>query len=633
MKSVFSFVVFVAWLAAGYSQSANRSEFTLSFKPDHVFKGSALKGWHTIGSANWQAKNGEITAKVVSNGLLVLDSGYQDISFRTLFKNTGDSETGLIFRLEKTGNGYRGVLVSLKKDDVFPYSVTLDQQGKLLTKQKLRTAGGINYRMAPPPPPGDAPERRMPPRPAPPADLPVKMPDTDFRSNDWNQIEVFLETNVIRSFLNDGREVGGAVDDGEYGVNGFGPVALYVSGKGEVSFKEMMYQDLSIRVTPKEESSPRFKVQRISDFYYSWGADAADFNKDGHMDIIAGAYIYYGPDFTRSKEIYPAIAKGPSQEFSPINHQFAYDVNQDGWPDIITGWTQPMVYINPGKESRRWNSFKPVGPTQSETTLFTDIDKDGKPELIYAAQGQFRFAKPAADTVWTEYNISEKGYALAHGIGTGDINGDGRTDVLGATGWWEQPEVLNKDKTWKYHPYAFGRYKNRATNIGGSVMAVYDVNGDGLNDVVSSLNVHGFGLAWFEQKRDASGKISFVRHMINDDYAQKSVGDITFSQAHAATFADIDQDGVMDFIIGKRYFTHLDNMYDPDSYGPPVLFWYRTVRNKNAPGGAEFVPELIHNRSGAGSQITAVDLDKDGKVDILTSNNRGTFIFWNIGKQ
>lgn len=633
MKSVFSFVVFVAWLAAGYSQSANRSEFTLSFKPDHVFKGSALKGWHTIGSANWQAKNGEITAKVVSNGLLVLDSGYQDISFRTLFKNTGDSETGLIFRLEKTGNGYRGVLVSLKKDDVFPYSVTLDQQGKLLTKQKLRTAGGINYRMAPPPPPGDAPERRMPPRPAPPADLPVKMPDTDFRSNEWNQIEVFLETNVIRSFLNDGREVGGAVDDGEYGVNGFGPVALYVSGKGEVSFKEMMYQDLSIRVTPKEESSPRFKVQRISDFYYSWGADAADFNKDGHMDIIAGAYIYYGPDFTRSKEIYPAIAKGPSQEFSPINHQFAYDVNQDGWPDIITGWTQPMVYINPGKESRRWNSFKPVGPTQSETTLFTDIDKDGKPELIYAAQGQFRFAKPAADTVWTEYNISEKGYALAHGIGTGDINGDGRTDVLGATGWWEQPEVLNKDKTWKYHPYAFGRYKNRATNIGGSVMAVYDVNGDGLNDVVSSLNVHGFGLAWFEQKRDASGKISFVRHMINDDYVQKSVGDITFSQAHAATFADIDQDGVMDFIIGKRYFTHLDNMYDPDSYGPPVLYWYRTVRNKNAPGGAEFVPELIHNRSGAGSQITAVDLDKDGKVDILTSNNRGTFIFWNIGKQ
>ena len=102
-----------------------------------------------------------------------------------------------------------------------------------------------------------------------------------------------------------------------------------------------MYKDISIRYTPKEQSSPRFKVQRISDFYYSWGADAADFNKDGHMDIVAGPYIYFGPDFTKHKEIYPAIAVGPSKEFTPINHQFTYDVNADGWPDVITGWTAP----------------------------------------------------------------------------------------------------------------------------------------------------------------------------------------------------------------------------------------------------------------------------------------------------
>ena len=117
--------------------------------------------------------------------------------------------------------------------------------------------------------------------------------------------------------------------------------------------------------------------------------------------------------------------------------------------------------------------------------------------------------------------------------------------------------------------------------------------------------------------------------MINDDYSQKSVGNVTFSQGHASTFADIDQDGIMDYIVGKRYFTHLDNLNDPDAYGPAVIYWYRTVRNKNAPGGAQFVPELIHNRSGAGSQITATDLNKDGAVDLITSTNRGTFIFWN----
>ena len=159
-------------------------------------------------------------------------------------------------------------------------------------------------------------------------------------------------------------------------------------------------------------------------------------------------------------------------------------------------------------------------------------------------------------------------------------------------------------------------------------MGVYDVNGDGLNDVVTSLEAHGFGLAWYEQKRDAAGKISFVEHMIMDNYATKNAGGVTFSQPHAAFFADVDGDGVPDFIVGKRYWSHLDAFYDPDPYGPPVLYWYRTVRNPKAPGGAEFVPELIHNRSGAGSELLAVDLNKDGAMDIVTATDRGTFIFW-----
>ena len=636
MKSFIFFITFSCCSIFTYSQSASNvalSDFGLSFKPDHTFKGSSLKGWHVLGDAEWQAKDGEMIGKAKANsngGWLVLDEGYQDIGFHSLFKSTGNSETAVLLRMEKINDGYRGVLLSLKKDDISSYSVLLDANGKEIKREKLRSAGGINYRMAPPP---DTSRRGGGnfggQRPAVPPDLPVRPPNTDFRENDWNEIEIFLETNVIRSFLNDGREIGGAID-GESALSGFGTIALFVSGPGEVRFKDVMYKDIAIRYTPKEQSSPRFRVQRISDFYYSWGTDAADFNKDGNIDIVAGPYIYFGPDFTSFKEIYPAIAKGPSLEFTSINHEFAYDVNQDGWPDIISGWTAPAVYINPKNESRRWETYKPIPGTQSETTLFTDIDKDGKPELVYASQGQFKYAKPESNTkTWTEYNISERGYTLAHGIGTGDINGDKRIDILGATGWWEQPETLSKDKTWKYHPYAFGRYKNRASNIGGAVMAVFDANGDGLNDVVSNLNVHGFGLAWFEQKRDAAGNISFVRHMISDDYSQKSAGNVIFSQGHASTFADIDKDGVLDYIVGKRVFTHLDNMFDPDAYGPPVLYWYHTVRNKNAPGGVEFVPELIHNRSGAGSQITAIDLNKDGAVDLITSTNRGTFIFWN----
>lgn len=629
--------------ACTIAQSANDAtqiQFGQSFIPDYTFKSNSLKGAHIVGEAEWEAQNGELVGKAkpgTTGGWLFLDSSYQDVGFHALFKGSADSETGLLFRVEKTAEGFTGIFFSIKNGEAANYSLTLDPQGKELKREKLRTAGGIFYRMAPPEDKDDPQARRQgsaPVRPAVPADLPVARPNTDLRPGEWNQVEVFLEENVIRSFLNDGNEAGGAVD-GENSLSGYGPVALFVRS-GEVRFKDVMFKDILERTTPLEKSSPRFRVQRISDMYYSWGADAADYNQDGFMDVVAGPNIFFGPDFTRHKEIFTAIAVGPSKEFTRTNVQFSYDFNGDGWPDVLTSPSAAVLYINPKDESRRWKSYNVVPSVQSEITDFVDIDRDGIPELVYAADGSLRYAKPdKADPAkpWKAYQVSDKGYALAHGIGTGDVNGDGRIDILNAFGWWEQPASLSADILWQYHPVAFGRYGHRSTNIGGTLMGVYDVNGDGLNDVVTHLNVHGFGLAWFEQKRDGSGNISFTRHMISDDYSTKNAGNVTFSQAHGSTFADIDKDGIMDYIVGKRYFTHLDNMYDPDAYGAPVLYWYRTVRNAKAPGGAEFVPELIHNRSGAGSEVTAVDLNKDGAVDIITSTNHGTFIFWNSGRK
>jgi hypothetical protein len=165
--------------------------------------------------------------------------------------------------------------------------------------------------------------------------------------------------------------------------------------------------------------------------------------------------------------------------------------------------------------------------------------------------------------------------------------------------------------------------------MGGSVMAVYDVNGDGLNDVVTVLDAHGWGLAWFEQKRDAQGNITFVRHILMDTLRTKNVGGVTFTEAHGDTFGDVNGDGIPDFIVGKRYWSHRDDYLDPDPYGTPVLYWYETVRDPKAPGGARFVPHLIDNRSGAGSDILATDLNHDGKLDIVTATRFGTFIFWN----
>jgi len=604
-----------------------------SFLPDHFFSGSSLDGWHSVGAAGWQAEDGEITGKATTGsapGLLVLDRKYQDSGFRALVKSTPDAEAGVIFRMEKKGEETTGYLVSIAKEETTLYRIAFDSQGKEVKREPLRRAGGMT-RNAPRPDPSQDGNRggggggRRPDTG--PDDRPLVRPDRKPMAGEWNQLEVFLDLDILRAHINDSGEVGGATDDDG---NGYGSIALYVGGSGQASFKEIGYKDIARLVTPVEETSERFRVQRINDMYYAWAAASADFDKDGNTDVVAGPYIHFGPEFTVSREIYPAVTFSPAKEFTAVNCQYTHDFNGDGWEDVLVGPPIATLYLNPKGESRRWEKSVVVPSVQTEVTVFEDIDKDGAPELVFGTGGRVCYAKfdPAdPGKPWTVRNVSAPGYSIAHGLGVGDINSDGRPDILNPFGWWEQPAAA--DSEWTYHAQAFARYGHRSNGVGGCKMGVYDVNGDGLNDVVTALNAHGFGLAWFEQRRDTSGAISFAMHMISDDYSTKNPGDVTFSQPHGATFGDVDGDGLTDFIVGKRYWSHLSTHLDPDPYGAPVVYWYRTVRNPAANGGAEFVPELIHNRSGVGSDVLAADLNKDGSLDVVTSTDRGTFIFWN----
>lgn len=645
-----------AAIAAALAFTTGRTQgASKNFVPDVTFKGSSLSGWRPLGEAKWRAENGEIIGTPNGgSGWLILDRSYQDVAFFSEFRCAPGCTPGVLLRAEKSSDGgLKGILVSLDPADLSSYRITLDPQGKETSRERLRAAGGGQLRVAPPPPPASdaaagrggaagrgatAPAGRGGAGPAFPQmpggmPSPIPRPSSEVKAGEWNTVDIVLDANILRPFLNDAGGISGGVADEEFGRSG--AIALHAGGTGEVRFKDVSYKDLQPRVALPEEVSRRFRMQALNEFYYSWGPDVADINKDGVLDIVAGPYYYIGPDYTVAREIYMAATiDAGTRYFNGV--QFTYDFTGDGWPDVINSlFTQPTVlYVNPRGESRRWDMFTVTERISSELALLKDVTGDGRPEYLFKdASNQFVYASPdpANPTgTWITHAISTPGPWANHGMGVGDVNGDGRIDFVNAYGWWEGP-AKGSTGTWAYHPGAFGKW-NRSSP-GGAEIGVYDVNGDGLNDLVTSLQAHGWGLSWFEQKKAADGAISFVEHPIMGDFSTKNAGGVTFSELHGSAVADIDGDGIKDFVTGKRFWAHLDTYLDPDPHGAPVLYVYRTVRNPKAPGGAEFVPELVHNRSGIGSNAAVVDLNKDGAAEIIVSTKRGTFIFWNNWKK
>jgi hypothetical protein len=656
-----------------------------------VFSGSTLTGWTPLGQgATWRAQNGDIigTPAQPAGGWLVLNKSFQDVAVYTTLACSAGCKAGILLRAEKTADGgMKGVFVSLTEGDTASYAVTLDAQGREMSRQSLaelaaaaratgpgapgggqggrgaaaggagggRGAGGAARAGAPAAGAGaragggGGGRGGPPPLPAG-VNLPGLMgrPVGAYNPGQTNAVDITLAANSLTLRMN-GASLGGGGGSVTDALGKYGPVMLWVGGSAPATFKTVAYADLNARPFEAEKTSPNFRVQRLSEFYYSYSAAIADLNRDGNMDVVAGPYYYLGPTFTVGRQFYTGITYNPTSEWPVASMvQLAYDWTGDGWPDILNmggnaGNGVGTLYVNPKGESRRWDSSvvmnPPDGVIGNEETLLKDINGDGRPEIIHTGQNTLRHSTPDPANPtgpWKVTTISEPGpwgVNISHGMGIGDINGDGLMDYVTAYGWWQQPPKGSAPGTlWTYNPVAFARWGASQGGAGGAEMGIYDVNGDKLNDVVTALEGHGFGLAWHEQKRDASGKITFVQHKIMDSVLDNNAGGVWFTQPHAVTFADINQDGILDMITGKRQHSHFQYA-DPDNWSMPVVYVYKVVRDPKAPGGARFEPELVHNRSGVGTHMAVGDLNKDGTMDFVTSGASGTFIFYNLTKK
>ncbi len=361
-----------------------------------------------------------------------------------------------------------------------------------------------------------------------------------------------------------------------------------------------------------------FKKTTLTRDFISEGVAVGDLNKDGKMDIVAGYYWFEAPNWTKH-EMSPSRTFDPRKEYCESFLNLGMDVNLDGWDDVIIidyPGKPAFWFENPKNKAGIWNKHiiadsMGIG---NESPGFIDIDGDGRLDILCGDVKKNQIVWLQAplkkgQTEWKRFALSKEHVAgterFSHGIGFGDVNMDGIKDVVIKDGWFEGKKDL-KSGDWEFHEVKLSEPCSH--------MQVFDVNGDGKNDVVTA-SAHALGV-WFHEQIEEQGKVNFKTNVMSK----------TTAQTHSSIMADLNGDGKKEYITGKRFLAH--NGRDAGDGDTPILMYFEFKKDK-----PYWTEHIIDNDSGAGLNIAIKDMNKDKKLDIIIANKNGVFLFENMMKK
>jgi len=327
----------------------------------------------------------------------------------------------------------------------------------------------------------------------------------------------------------------------------------------------------------------------------SFGLDAGDINRDGYLDIVCGNYFYLNPGGDMS-----GIWERTTFR-SAFDGTLLVDVDGDRFADVIAQSLPDVIWLEADDlNGTSWNArvighLPPTGHRNGQGYGAADLIPGGKKEIVLAAEGGIYCAEipeHPARGLWDFIMIAETN--SDEGIGFGDIDGDGDTDMAYGDSreageaaellfWAENPGTA--DQVWKEH------LVSEEVEVVDRV-EIADLNGDGKPDIALS-----------EERYPGPDPDANLRVFLAGDDPRTGEWEhrivATQYSMNNLDAADVDRDGDTDLVTNEHKGSrHKTEVYLND-------------------GGAVFRPQLVGEGREMHLGARGFDLDSDGDLDII----------------